>query len=503
MRDNILKDILQKTLYTVFNKRKKHNMNQYNKNFDSKYVFRILHFLDYISNIKAPNNISEIINLSFIFLIRFLNPFAFLNKKYIDLFECKYVNVVNEKFKFNDLNLFKDGLKKIQKILKKNKKDNKELRACLVTYIHIFYAYLNLYITLEDYKMLFLFLGYADVSNEKEIFKLINKIEISNMFYDSDLIKFINKQDEYFNKKTFDIAVCATVSSGKSTFINALLGNELLPEANEATTALITTICNSYEKYRTVGYSTLKESVYDVINSDFFNEDKMIKDKIDYWNTNLSNDGRIFVQYKFDGISCKNKTCVIHDTPGTNSSRYPKHHDITMNFLKNNRLDAIIFLLDVSQSLTTTDVEFLLTELYNKVIVETKIPILFVFNKCDKIDKEKEDLENNSNKYKNDLEKIGYKNPKIFYLSSKTAKLARMLLNGKADLFTRKEKSFLNECLKESFLSDNYSDNYKNMEFNSTKKVYFDKKEYNVSEVIKLLNYTGIYEVEKQIEDLF
>lgn len=41
---------------------------------------------------------------------------------------------------------------------------------------------------------------------------------------------------------TFDVLVLATMSAGKSSFINALVSRELLPSANEATTACLTSI---------------------------------------------------------------------------------------------------------------------------------------------------------------------------------------------------------------------------------------------------------------------
>lgn len=45
--------------------------------------------------------------------------------------------------------------------------------------------------------------------------------------------------------RDFDVYVAATMSAGKSTFINAMLGCELLPNANEATTATIAQITDN------------------------------------------------------------------------------------------------------------------------------------------------------------------------------------------------------------------------------------------------------------------
>ena len=61
--------------------------------------------------------------------------------------------------------------------------------------------------------------------------------------------KITSALNEAFNND-FDAYVIATMSSGKSTFINAMLGTDLLPARNEATTATIATIFDTkYNKY--------------------------------------------------------------------------------------------------------------------------------------------------------------------------------------------------------------------------------------------------------------
>ena len=52
------------------------------------------------------------------------------------------------------------------------------------------------------------------------------------------LIAIIN----YEPLPVFNISIIATMSAGKSTFVNALLGNEIFPEANTACTAKITSV---------------------------------------------------------------------------------------------------------------------------------------------------------------------------------------------------------------------------------------------------------------------
>lgn len=81
--------------------------------------------------------------------------------------------------------------------------------------------------------------------NRKELGKRIISIKdcaflTSDGFY-SDAIANI---EEAFEKKPFRIALVGEFSTGKSTFINALIGRDLLLHATEEVTATITNIHN-------------------------------------------------------------------------------------------------------------------------------------------------------------------------------------------------------------------------------------------------------------------
>ena len=72
-------------------------------------------------------------------------------------------------------------------------------------------------------------------------------------FRDPKLIRAFNN----INNSIFPINVVATMSSGKSTLINALLGKKLMPSKNEACTATITEILdNDMETFEAVVYDS-------------------------------------------------------------------------------------------------------------------------------------------------------------------------------------------------------------------------------------------------------
>ena len=81
--------------------------------------------------------------------------------------------------------------------------------------------------------------------NRKDLEKNILKVK-NNTLFTSDLLykDAIYEIEEAFKKKPFRIAVVGQFSSGKSTFINALIGKDILLHATEETTAALTSIHN-------------------------------------------------------------------------------------------------------------------------------------------------------------------------------------------------------------------------------------------------------------------
>lgn len=56
------------------------------------------------------------------------------------------------------------------------------------------------------------------------------------------------------NEEIIPVCVMATMSSGKSTFLNAILGEEILPEKNEACTARALAVLNKPGAAETKAY---------------------------------------------------------------------------------------------------------------------------------------------------------------------------------------------------------------------------------------------------------
>lgn len=97
-------------------------------------------------------------------------------------------------------------------------------------------------------------------------------------FRDPKLIRAFSN----INNSVFPINVIATMSSGKSTLINALLGKKLMPSKNEACTATITEILdNDMEIFAAVVHDeddvvlqNIPELTYDIMSE--LNDDENV-----------------------------------------------------------------------------------------------------------------------------------------------------------------------------------------------------------------------------------
>lgn len=201
------------------------------------------------------------------------------------------------------------------------------------------------------------------------------------------------------------ISVIATMSSGKSTLINSLLGEELMPSKSEACTAKIIRIDNNsnsdtFKLIKVNGSEKIKEVNVEEINK--LNIDESIEE--------------ITIEGKIDAFSRFNNIQLI-DTPGPNNSLDSKHKKTTMEFIKNELTDIMIFILDGSKLLTDDE-----SYLVQKIIEETegKIDesnILFVVNKADDF-KSDDDIGNIKNDILTKLKSFKIKNPKIHFVSA-------------------------------------------------------------------------------------
>ncbi len=236
----------------------------------------------------------------------------------------------------------------------------------------------------------------------------------------------------------FEIAVIATMSSGKSTLINALLGKELMPSKNEACTATIARIKNVPER------STFSVVCYDADGNEITSKENVTYEDMDVFNNNRTV-SVIEVEGNIPPISAKKMNLVLVDTPGPNNSVDSSHREHTYRVIKDDDKPMVLYVLNGTQ-LHTDDDYFLLNSVAEAMKVggkQSKDRFIFAVNKADEFDPEKgEDLRGVLERVKKYLEKHGIENPNIYPVSAETAKVIRMYQNG-LDL-TRHQRKTLN-----------------------------------------------------------
>ncbi len=244
-------------------------------------------------------------------------------------------------------------------------------------------------------------------------------------------------------KKSFVVATVATMSSGKSTTLNAMLGVPLLPSKNEACTATIIKIKDSDKQ----GYKARAVSS---------NKEKTKWEHIDVDGVRLHewNEAEVkHIQIKGDFIHIDNSTKKIHiyDTPGPNNSTNQTHSQITQNILSSSKYGFILCVMNASQ-FGVDDEKRLFETIYKELNKKgSHNKIVFAVNKIDQLDIEAgekpQDLIKNIKKY---LKNFGFKLPHVIPIMSLMSLEIRQIINSyknnnELNLSSRKQMRFLKD----------------------------------------------------------
>jgi GTPase Era involved in 16S rRNA processing len=232
----------------------------------------------------------------------------------------------------------------------------------------------------------------------------------------------------------FEIAVIATMSSGKSTLINAILGQELMPSGNEACTAKVSRIKNNpnIENYSAVAYDengNILKTITNATVEDFkvFNADPAIH--------------LIEIEGNIPSIKSGKMNLVLVDTPGPNHSMDGSHRQHTLSVIKSDDKPMVLYVLNATQLRTDDDLALLRTVADAMAVggKQSKDRFIFAMNKSDEFDPEKgESISGAMVGVKEYLEQQGIENPNIYPVSAQIAKVIRKKKNGLN--LTRSEK---------------------------------------------------------------
>ena len=236
----------------------------------------------------------------------------------------------------------------------------------------------------------------------------------------------------------FRIVIVAPMSSGKSTLINAIIGKDMLPAVNQATTAVITEIrdndrfeeflVNATDKYGNTVAKNKKAT-------------KKLISELNYKKDPNDPEGKealihlVQLEGPIPNLPSDVLNTVFVDTPGGNNSQNAEHEEMMDEAIGDENKSLILYVFNGAQ-LGTNDSNIILQKIANAMQNSTngkqsRDRFLFVANRMDEFDVSEEPYEEViENTILPQLASNGITEPNLFLASAQTAKLIRMTTNG-------------------------------------------------------------------------
>lgn len=211
----------------------------------------------------------------------------------------------------------------------------------------------------------------ADLQNrEVSVMNKIEQLTSKNDKLPSIPVSFTSAK-KLLEDAEYNVVVCGEVKKGKSSLLNAIIGQEILPVNNEIATSQVFRISNSdRESFQLVFTDGTRQTITKTELSRYGSQiDANLKGEPVFQNRSLS-----YIQVNIP-IAFLPKGVSLVDTPGL-GALYKSHEWITQNYVSN--ADAIIFVLDPERPIEEQEKKFILRALdvtENIIFVMTKIDL--------------------------------------------------------------------------------------------------------------------------------
>lgn len=302
---------------------------------------------------------------------------------------------------------------------------------------------------------------------------------------------FFSEGIELDTSKMYPMLVMATMSSGKSTLINALLGQQILPSKNQACTAKMYSILDDDQNTESRLYITDVNGITTIKETNIAEALTEANDDPDVTN--------IFIRGQVKGVLNTDKALLIIDTPGPNNSRDMSHEKIMSEILEKVNGGLILYVINVTQ-MGINDDKYLLNLLKDYLVKHPKLKVIFALNKIDQIDIEKESMDQLILSARDYLQANGFEKPSIVPVSALAAGVFKKVLN-KEDLTRSEYRAFIG-CyelympkdfdMKSYAITDDFPNQFDEIELKGEK--------YRVGDLVRAVENTGIKVLEDNIQ---
>lgn len=253
-------------------------------------------------------------------------------------------------------------------------------------------------------------------------------------------LKLVKNNIDFIKTRPYNVLITATMSAGKSTLINSLIGKNISLMQNMACTSKIHTI--------------VSKPIEDGVSSEYDHDLSMDASKADLLSDNEDNKSyRITVGTFFNG-ELGGKRITLFDSPGVNSSENIEHAEISQRMIKSRKYNLMIYVLNSTQLCTNDD------DLHLEAVRQRlgRTNIIFAMNKIDQLISEDEDYLDSIENQKKYLISKGFKDPVICPISSYAAYLVKKSKNEELSRIERREMGIYLDKFEENSLAHYYEE---------------------------------------------
>ncbi len=253
----------------------------------------------------------------------------------------------------------------------------------------------------------------------------------------------LNKALEALQAQKYQVAVIAAMKAGKSTFLNAMIGADILASESEACTVCRTDVrlLKAGQVPRLLEYRQgqrqpilISEGDSGKIRQDFLERTHQIRE-----NNNSDNTTRFELWHSIEAISKYSSLAgfTLVDTPGPNEWESAGFNTVALKQTALEALrtcNAILFVLDYSSFKDNTNSELLqdLIEQRREFLAENTGKIYFILNKVDRKSEKDREIEDVIGDLKNTLISFGIPEPIVYPVSAWQGLLASLIQQGTA-----------------------------------------------------------------------
>lgn len=242
----------------------------------------------------------------------------------------------------------------------------------------------------------------------------------------------INKKIATFENLSATFYVVATMSAGKSTVLNAMLGEAILPTDHLATTAKLMRIKQtSAESYSATAYKDVAEPILQIKN--------VVKEDLEAWNHDENID-----EIVIEGPILHNNsevTIELVDTPGPNNSQDKRHRAKIEKFIQTAEHPILLYIMDATKIATDDDAAYMqmLVKWFEQAHLDIAERTYFILNKVDEFETS-EDVSRTLETVFTFLASYNIYNPKVYAISAQYALWYRQQQQGQS-LTSRQQRS--------------------------------------------------------------